>query len=131
MARTDGEPAALDFAVDWSDVLDCFADRHNPQSVIERLTNEWADRYGLPHPIVGRSSNVHLERWSHIGLGIHLDTIAKIQPLMITDQKPRWLSGRIVVVDFGDAYGQIDGRRRANVWRHVPGTYEILVICAY
>lgn len=117
--------------MDYSDVLECFADVSHPQREIDTLTREWADRYKLPRPQLNKHSPVHLEHWTHTRLGEHLDRLAVYEPRMITPLKPRRLSGRIVVLDFGTVYGQIDGRRRANTWRHIKGLYEVLIVGVY
>lgn len=118
-------------AVSWRDVLACFADRTNPVATIDRLANGWADRFGISHPRLIGMAEVKRETWSAEQIGAHLEALARIEPRMITNQQPRRLSGPLVIVDFGEGrVGQIDGRRRANVWRHTPGNYEVLRICA-
>lgn len=118
--------------VGWPDVLACFADRSSPIATIDRLVNGWADRFRLPHPRLAGIAPVQRETWTAEQVGAHLDRLAQIEPRMITDQQPRRLSGPLVIVDFGHGrIGQIDGRRRANVWRHTPGAYEVLRICAF
>lgn len=116
----------------WRDVIACFADRTDPVATIDRLANEWADRFGLPHPQFDGNTPVARETWDAEQIGEHLDALARIEPRLITNQQPRRLGGPLVIVDFGGGrIGQIDGRRRANVWRHTPGTYEVLRICAF
>jgi hypothetical protein len=98
--------------------------------VISRLVDEWAQRYGVPVPADRWAAVVHVEQWTHIEVGAHLDRLAKIVPAMLTTDKPRWYTGPLVVIDFGQGrIGQIDGRRRANYWRNVEGTYPVLRIC--
>src|SRR5690606_11785199 len=112
--------------------LACFADRSNPASTIDRLVTEWAARFGLPHPRLIGIAPVERETWSAEQVGAHIDALARIEPRLITNQQPRRLSGPLVIIDFGQGrVGQIDGRRRANVWRHKPGNYEVLRICAF
>lgn len=119
-------------AVTWDSVLACFADRKAPEAVIHRLASEWARRYGIKYQPIGRQSPVTAEYWPGRAVGEHLDTLARIVPEMITDQKPRRMGGPLVLVDFGQGrIGQIDGRRRANVWRDMPGMHEVLIVCAY
>lgn len=114
----------------YAEVLRCFADRRNPQAVIDRLTAEWAQRYGAGGK-VGPGCDVWRERWTHEQVGQHLDQLAEMVPALITEQPPRRLDGPLVLVYFGyGRIGQIDGRRRANVWRHMPGEYEVLIVCA-
>lgn len=113
----------------WAAVLEAFADRGDPEAVIHRLAGEWADRFGLPYRPIGSHCRIRQERWSHIEVGEHLDRLAKIVPAMLTTQMPRRFDGALVVVDFGQGrIGQIDGRRRANFWRHMPGQYDVLVV---
>lgn len=117
----------------YAHVIECFTDRTHPQSVIERLVHEWAMRnnvVGYPTPCA--SMPVRHETWTHEQVGEHLDRLALLQPLLITDDKPRRMDGPLVLVDFGRGrIGQIDGRRRANIWRNTPGSYEVLTLCAY
>ena len=115
----------------WASVLICFADRTDPMAVIRRLSNEWADRYGVDWPQFGHQIPVKRETWTHDRVGRHLDALALLVPELITDLEPRRMTGPLVLIDFGKGrVGQIDGRRRANRWRHLPGDYEVLRICA-
>lgn len=118
----------------WSDVLDCFADRSDPLATIQRLGSEWAERYYLNKPrlVFGPHMMVLREYWHGSRIDEHLENLAVMVPALITDLKPRRLSGALVIVDFaGGRIGQIDGRCRANVWRHIDRTFEVLRICAY
>lgn len=119
----------MEKAVTWRDVVDCFADRSEPEAVIHRLSSEWAQRYGLPYEPIGPRCRIRRERWSHHEVGAHLDRLAARVPALITTLQPRRFGGALVLVDFGRGrVGQIDGRRRANFWRHVPGRYDVLVV---
>jgi len=116
-------------AVTWREVLDCFADRAEPEAVIHRLTAEWAYRYRVPYRPIGPHCRMRLDQWTHNEIGVHLDRLAKMVPALITAAQPRRFSGPLVLVDFGQGrIGQIDGRRRANWWRHVPGMYDVLIV---
>ena len=116
----------------WPDVLACFADRSNPLSVIQRLGDEWAERHQLGSPSFGPHMPVLREWWPGERIDEHLKDLAVMVPALITDLKPRRLSGALVIVDFGgQRIGQIDGRRRANVWRHMNDVFEVLRICAF
>lgn len=113
----------------WADVLACFSDRAEPEGVIHRLAAEWAQRYGVAYRPIGAHSRVRCESWSSDEVGAHLDRLAKIVPALITTTQPRRFGGPLVVIDFGQGQiGQIDGRRRANFWRHVPGKYDVLIV---
>ena len=117
--------------VSWGRVLTCFSDRHDAMAVIRRLSNEWADRYGLDWPQFGHQTPVNRETWAHDRVGRHLDALALLVPELITDLPPRRMTGPLVLIDFGQGrVGQIDGRRRANLWRDIPGQYEVLRIIA-
>jgi hypothetical protein len=116
----------------WPEVVRCFADRRNPVYEIQRLSNHWCERYRIHSPTLGSHCEVVREHWDNHKLGAHLDEMARWAPNIITSMKPRRLKGPIVIVDYGKGrVGQLDGRRRANVWRHIQGTYEVLRICAY
>lgn len=111
-------------------MMACFSDRVNPPQVIARLIAEWADRLAVPKPPQQWTSTVHLEHWTHVEVGEHLDRLAILQPRIITTERPRRYTGPLVVIDFGGGrIGQIDGRRRANYWRNIVGSYPVLVIC--
>lgn len=113
----------------WLAVLEAFADRGDPEAVIHRLAGEWADRFRLQYCPIGPHCRIRQESWSSVEVGWHLDRLAKIVPAMLTAQMPRRFDGALVVVDFGQGrVGQIDGRRRANFWRHMPGNYDVLVV---
>lgn len=115
----------------FADVLRCFSDRRDAFATVVRLTDEWADRYRVARPVMGPDVPVLHTVWSAREVGEHLDRLAQLEPRLITGEPPRRLSGPLVLVDFGRGrIGQIDGRRRANVWRHVPGQYEVLRLCA-
>lgn len=113
----------------WAAVLEAFADRGDPQAVIHRLSAEWAERYGVPYQPIGPRNRIRREVWDHHRVGAHLDRLAARVPAMLTTQLPRRFGGALVVVDFGQGrVGQIDGRRRANFWRHVPGQYDVIIV---
>lgn len=116
-------------AVSWADVVQCFADRSDPEDVIHRLAAEWAGRYGLPYSPLGPRCKIRRDQWTHHEVGAHLDRLAQMVPALITTTRPRRFGGALVLVDFGRGrIGQIDGRRRANWWRHVPGMYDVLIV---
>ena len=118
----------------WSDVIACFSDRRNPLATIHRLSDEWAQHHDIAprRPRYDENTMVQREWWSNERIDEHLTDLAQIVPALITELKPRWLLGAIVIIDFGAGkIGQIDGRRRANLWRHEKGIYEVLRICAY
>lgn len=115
-----------------ADLIACFADRSDPWSVIRRLTAEWAGYYGLPAPDVGPGTPVRRETWTGAQVREHLHRLAVIQPRLLTSDPPRWPNGPLVLIDFGEGrIGQLDGRRRANVWQHGNGKHEVLILCAF
>lgn len=100
-------------------------------AVSVRLVAEWAGRYGI-RQLAGVPSNMSIRRdvWDHVQVGEHLDRMAKLEPRIITNEIPRRMTGPLVLVDFGSGrIGQLDGRRRANLWRNLPGRYEVLILC--
>lgn len=116
-------------AVSWRDVVECFADRGDPEGVIHRLASEWAARYGVPYRPLGPRCRIRREVWDQHRVGAHLDRLAQRVPALITTAQPRRFGGALVLVDFGQGrVGQIDGRRRANWWRHVPGQYDVIIV---
>lgn len=113
----------------WNEVMYQFRDRADPIGVIHRLSEEWAVRFGLEYEPVGPHSHITKEKWGHEQVREHLERISRVEPRMRTDLRPRRLDGAIVLLDFGQGrVGQIDGRRRANVWKDRPGQYDILRI---
>ena len=112
-------------------VLACFGDRGNPWGVIRRLATEWAGYYGLPAPMIGPHTQVRAEVWNGPQVRDHLHRLARLQPRLLTTDRPRRLDGPLVLIDFGQGrIGQLDGRRRANVWQHGHGEHEVLILCA-
>lgn len=117
-------------AVTWTNVLACFADRGDPVGVIHRLAGEWAARYGIAYTPLGPGSAVRQEEWTDAQIDAHLSCMGALVPALVTSVPPprRW-DGPLVLIDFGAGrVGQIDGRRRANVWRHTPGWYAVLIV---
>ena len=110
----------------WAEVEAQFSDR--PKGTIQRLASEWAPRMGVSVPDLGPHCRVELEHWSHIKIGEVLDKAAEDDPKMYTAKPPRWNRGPLTVFCREGRYGLIDGRHRANLWRHECGKYPVLVI---
>lgn len=80
---------------------------------------------------------VYLEAWSHTEIGELMDTLAAVEPRMTRDMvngtnnaqlQPRIDGLPLCVIDFDGRRGMIDGKHRANQWRHRPGRYPVLVV---
>jgi hypothetical protein len=90
----------------------------------------WADRFGLPHEDYEQLP-VQLEAWEHEEIGAELSAMALIEPRMFTPDPPRCFGLPLAVVRFSKGrHGMIDGRHRANMLMHRPGSYAVLVIQA-
>lgn len=118
----------------WEEVLRpfSFAPRETAEQLMQRLTNEWCPILGVEPPALGPATPVRRERWSHRRVGRHIDAMARLQPKMRVTKPPRFDHGALVLVEFAPGViGQIDGRHRANLWRHRPGQYEVLILEAW
>lgn len=101
-----------------------------------RNTDGWAARYGdLPREY--RLCRVELQAWSDEELAEVMEAMSEFEPRMTAD----WVDGvnnaalppRVeglpaAMVKFGDRFGMIDGKHRANRWKRTPGQYAVLVI---
>jgi len=116
----------------WDDALRPF--RFSPKEsaiqLMTRLTREWCPILGATMPKLRRGrTTVRREFWTHAQIGEHIDRMIALQPKMLVSNPPRRDAGPIVLMEFAPGVvGQIDGRHRANMWRHRPGRYEVLVI---
>lgn len=103
-----------------------------------RNAEGWAARYGdVPRDY--RRCRVVLEAWSHVELAALMEAMAEFEPRMTADwvngvnnaQLPPRVDGLpAALVRFGERFGMIDGKRRANRWSRVPGDYAVLVVNA-
>lgn len=101
-----------------------------------RNAEGWAARYGdVPRDY--RRCRVVLEAWSHVELAELMAAMAEFEPRMVADwvngvnnaQLPPRVDGLpVVVVRYGERFGMIDGKHRANRWARVPGDYAVLVV---
>ena len=103
-----------------------------------RNANGWADRFKRA-PSNWPGCVVTLEAWMQDEIGELMDAMARIEPRMTVDMvgglnnatlPPRLDGMPLALVRFGDRFGMIDGKHRANRWRHVHGRYAALVIHA-
>lgn len=101
-----------------------------------RNADGWAARYGgLPREY--RRCRVELQAWSAAELAALMEEMTLFEPRMTEDwvrgvnnaQLPPRVDGLpAVLVKFGDRFGMIDGKHRANRWKRVPGDYAVLVV---
>ena len=101
-----------------------------------RNADGWAARYGdLPREY--RRCRVELQAWSADELAAVMDAMSEFEPRMAVDwvdgvnnaQLPPRVDGLpAAVVQFGERFGMIDGKHRANRWKRVPGEYAVLVV---
>lgn len=80
-----------------------------------------------------------LESWSAPELAAVMEEMAKVEPRVTVDMvagvnnatlPPRLDGLPAVFVKFGDRYGIIDGKHRANRWKLGGGPWAVLVIHA-
>lgn len=101
-----------------------------------RNAEGWAARYGdVPRDY--RQYRVVLEAWSHLEIAAVMAAMSEFEPRMTADwvdgvnnaQLPPRVDGLpAAVVRFGDRFGMIDGKHRANRWKRTPGKYAVLVV---
>lgn len=100
--------------------------------------NGWADRYGVL-PVNYPGCRVTLESWERSDIDALMIDLAGVEPRMVKDVvrgvnnatvPPRLNGLPLVLIKFGDVYGMLDGKHRANKWRHAEGRYAALVIHA-
>lgn len=106
-----------------------FSRKEAPLELINRLAQHWAARLSQKIPRIGESTPVRAERWSHVQVGEHIDRMAAICPEMLVSSPPRHDVGALVLFELADgSIGQLDGRHRANLWRHCSGEYDVLIL---
>ena len=101
-----------------------------------RNAEGWAVRYG-DVPREYRLCRVELQAWSDVELAAVMDEMSEFEPRMTADwvdgvnnaQLPPRVEGLpAVMVQFGERFGMIDGKHRANRWKRTPGLYAVLVV---
>lgn len=116
----------------WQEVVALFP----AESDAIRNADGWASRYG-DVPREYRCCRVALEAWPHTDIAALLAAMSEFEPRMTVDmvrgvnnaQLPPRVDGLpAVVVQFGDRFGMIDGKHRANRWARTPGHYAVLVV---
>lgn len=118
----------------WREVCALFKKESEPL----RNIRGWADRYGVPMPDVTKC-RVTLESWTNVEIERCMTAMSEIEPRMTVDicgntnnatLPPRLEGLPLAVIRFGDRVGMIDGKHRANKWKHLLGNYAVLVIHA-
>lgn len=117
----------------WNDVRRQFAYHGDKTNAIERLTSNWTAAYRLAQ-VRAANGVVKAEFWTHDRINDLVEKMAATprpdgtKNAMITQEKPRHTDHPITVLRTQGHEAMLDGRRRSNVWRHVPGMYQALVI---
>lgn len=115
----------------WSEVSTCITAKD-----ASRNAAGWANRYGLPTDNY-QNLPVTLECWSNERIASELVKMAEAEPRLLIEIvgginnatiPPRCDGLPIIVIRFGEKFGMIDGKHRANKWKHIPGNYAVLVI---
>lgn len=115
----------------WYDVRGCFSfsAKETPLELANRLARHWGPRLKAKIPAISEETPVRRERWTHVQIGEHLDRMIELCPKMLVTKPPRVDGGPIVLFELADGQiGQLDGRHRANRWRHRPGLYDVLIL---
>jgi hypothetical protein len=118
---------------DWQHVLELFRFHSGGVSAVQRLTRVWIDNHELL-PVNVFSGRIVEETWSAQRIGSLVDEMAGISHVsglrnsMRTTESPRFVQFPLVVVRTQGKEFFIDGRRRANAWRHHQGEYAVRVI---
>jgi hypothetical protein len=119
----------------WLEIANAFYGPHGDRQCRENICG-WADRYGVKSP---PEPEVALESWTDKELAEVMEAMSKVEPRVTVDMvkgvnnatlPPRVDGLPIVLVKFGDRYGIIDGKHRANKWKQVPGNYAVYIIHA-
>lgn len=105
-----------------------YAFKERPFGTIERLLGHWSTRIGVKKPEYDKAFPLTVEWWTHTQLGDYVDLIAKTDPAMVVNRKPRQESLPLVAFKRDGKYGLLDGRSRANLWRNRPGVYPLIVM---
>lgn|GEM_PF-945620 len=117
----------------WGEVQKLFRFHSDGIPAMQRLARIWIDNFDLA-PIDVFSGRIVEESWSAERIGRLVDTIAQTPHkngapnTMITDKKPRAENPSLVVLRTQGREFFLDGRRRANIWRHQDGNYRVWVI---
>lgn len=118
----------------WAEVTALFP---HPRDAI-RNAEGWADRYDIEMTYIP-GCRVTLEAWTHEEIAAAMDAMTAIEPRMSVDMvdgvnnatlPPRIEGLPLAVVKLRNWLGMIDGKHRANKWRHIPGKYAVLVVHA-
>lgn len=101
-----------------------------------RNADDWAARYGDVAREY-RRCRVELQAWSDTELAEVMQAMSEFEPRMTADWvggvnnaelSPRVEGLPAVLVQFGERFGMIDGKHRANRWKRTPGQYAVLVV---
>lgn len=114
----------------WQDVEDQF--RWNKAS-LQTLADEWCERYGVP-AVAMQDRPVACLYLTGREIWAELEKMAEVEPALIhspaVKNPPR--NGNpclpIVWLDFGDKYGQVDGRHRAYARRESDERFPVFVV---
>lgn len=105
-----------------------FSRTERPLDMMNRLAQQWSPRFGVELPEITCDTPVRRESWTHLQVGEHLDRMVEICPKMVVDKMPRYNTGALILFEYGGHVGQLDGRHRANLWRNIPGQYDVLIL---
>lgn len=117
---------------EWKDVVRQFQYHgHTPEHEMDRLAGDWVGHINLRQSTAVVSS----EYWSDHALGAVLDVMAAQHDYgkpkhsrYITDLRPRYEADAVTILYDKGRHVILDGRRRINQWRKMPGRYPVLVV---
>jgi ubiquinone/menaquinone biosynthesis C-methylase UbiE len=114
----------------WQDVVDQFRWNRNSLQV---LSDEWCERYGVPgvtmqdRPVACRWLTGK-EIWAEVLKMSEAEPRLTPEGSVSVMSPPRRDSLPITWLDFGDKFGQVDGRHRAYKWRNSNQRYPVFVV---
>lgn len=118
---------------DWRDVLELFQFHGDGVAAIPRLSRVWVHNHGLQAVNIF-SGEIIKESWTAERIGRLVDEMAGIphksglRNSMRTSEPPRFKEFPLIVVRTQGKEFFIDGRRRANQWRHEDSEFAVWII---
>lgn len=115
---------------EWQDAIRQFQYHgHTPAFEMYRLAAEWALPFHFTPPVLQENVvGVKAEYWTAEELGDVLDAMARHHRSYATKELPRFTDGPATILQTQGKSIILDGRRRINQWRKMPGRHPVLVI---
>lgn len=116
-----------------NDVKRQFLRHKDKHAAIQRLADNWCDRYGIDR-VDWEKGRVRAEQWHASRIKELVYRMAAVPNLdgsanrMLTDDKPFHLQGPLTVLRTQGHEAMLDGRRRSNIWMKGDGWHQVLVV---